>query len=95
MFVIQLHFADKSRAGELMSGHKEWIARGFDEGVFLLVGNLEPGLGGALLAHGASRGAIEARVGEDPFVAEGVVTAAIHEIAPSRTDARLEFLLRR
>ena len=29
---------------------------------------------------------------EDPFVAEGVVAAEIHEIAPARTDDRLAFL---
>ena len=39
-----------------------------------------------------SRAALEAFVAEDPFVAEGVVVAEIHEIAPARTDDRLAFL---
>ena len=94
MFVIQLKFStNKSRAGQFMDGHKEWIKRGFDDGVFLLVGNLQPNLGGGIVAHNTSRSDLQSRVNDDPFVAENVVTAEILEIAPSRADARLEFLL--
>lgn len=93
MFVIALKFAgSRERAGEFMEAHKDWIKKGFDEGVFLMVGNLQPSLGGALLAHGASREEVEKRVAEDPFVAEKIVTADILEITPGRTDERLAFL---
>jgi uncharacterized protein YciI len=92
MFVITLRFADKTKAPPLMDGHNAWIKRGFDDGVFLLVGGLQPNAGGAVLAHNASRAEIEARVQEDPFVAEGVVQAEIVEITPGRTDERLAFL---
>jgi uncharacterized protein YciI len=94
MFVVLLKFsARKDRAGELMQGHKEWIQRGFDDGVFLLVGSLTPNLGGAILAQATPRADLEARLRDDPFVAEGVVAAEIHEIVPARADARLGFLL--
>jgi len=46
-----------------------------------------------LLAHGTARTELEARVNEDPFVAEGIVDAEILEIGPARMDQRLEFLL--
>ena len=92
MFVITLRFADKAKAPSLMDGHNAWIRRGFDEGVFLLVGSLSPNAGGVILAHNASEEEIEARVQEDPFVAEGVVGAEILAIAPGRTDGRLAFL---
>jgi len=92
MFIITLRFADKAKAPPLMDGHNAWIRRGFDDGVFLLVGGLAPSAGGAIIAHGVSREAVEARVQDDPFVAEGVVTAEILEIAPGRTDERLTFL---
>lgn len=95
MFVVLLKFsANKGRAGQFMDGHKEWIKRGFDDGVFLLVGNLQPNLGGALVVHNASLAELQARVNEDPFVAENVVSAEILEIAPSKTDGRLQFLVR-
>jgi uncharacterized protein YciI len=93
MFIVLLRFsANKSRAGALMDGHKAWIERGFDDGVFLVLGNLQPGLGGGIVAHGLSRAELEDRVNDDPFVAENVVVAEILEIDPSRTDARLAFL---
>ncbi len=94
MFVILLKFSrNKGQASQFMEGHKEWIKRGFDDGVFLLVGNLQPNLGGGIVAHNASRSALQNRVNDDPFVAENVVSAEILEITPSKTDERLKFLL--
>ncbi|GBQ88554.1 YciI family protein [Asaia krungthepensis] len=92
MFVITLRFADKTKAPQFMDGHNAWIRQGFEDGVFLLVGSLQPNAGGAIIAHGASQQEIEARVQADPFVAEGVVSAEILAIAPGRTDDRLAFL---
>jgi len=92
MFIVLLRFADKSRAAPLMEGHKAWIKRGFDDGVFLLVGGLPPNLGGGIVAHNTTLADLQSRVGDDPFVTEQVVTAEIIEIAPSRADARLSFL---
>ncbi|PZN97896.1 MAG: hypothetical protein DCF30_15395 [Hyphomicrobiales bacterium] len=94
MFVVTLRFsANKAQAPALMEAHNEWIRDGFDNGVFLMTGSLKPGLGGIVLAHGMTRDEIEARVKEDPFVAQDVVTADILEIAPGRADERLGFLL--
>lgn len=94
MFIVLLKFStNRDHAGRLMDGHREWIKRGFDSGVFLLAGSLQPGLGGAIVAHQTSLGDLQSRVKEDPFVAEDVVTADILEISPSRTDERLRFLL--
>lgn len=94
MFAVFLKFSgNRAKAGQFMDGHKAWIKQGFDDGVFLMVGSLTPDLGGAVLAHGTSRDALEARVKDDPFVAEDIVTAEIHEIAPARAAERLNFLL--
>ena len=93
MFIILLKFSDnKSKAGEFMEGHNEWIKKGFEEDKFLLVGSLQPNLGGGIVAHNTSLPDLQSRVNEDPFVAEDVVSAEILEITPSRTDERLDFL---
>ncbi len=93
MFVVLLRFsANKANAAPLMDGHSAWLTRGFDDGTFLLAGNLQPRAGGGILAHNISREDLDARISEDPFVAEDVVTAEIIEITPGRTDQRLEFL---
>lgn len=94
MFVVLLKFSEnKGKAGQFMEGHKEWIQRGFDDGVFLVTGSLQPNAGGGILAHNATLAELESRVNDDPFVAESVVKAEIIEISPSRTDERLDFLL--
>ena len=94
MFVVLLRFSEnRNKASEFMEGHNQWINRGFEDKVFLVVGSLQPGLGGAVLAHGESREALENRVNQDPFVAENVVTAEILEIEPKKADERLGFIL--
>ncbi len=94
MLIVLLTFADnRARAGELMDGHNAWLNRGFDDGVFMLAGSLQPGRGGAIVAANTTREALERRVDEDPFVVENVVTAEILEISPARAETRLEFLL--
>jgi uncharacterized protein YciI len=93
MFVVLLKFlGNKAEASRLMEGHREWIKRGFDDGVFLLVGNLQPNLGGGIVAHNTSLTELQSRVAVDPFVEQNVVSADILEITPSRTDERLKFL---
>jgi len=94
MFAIFLKFAEnRPKAPEFMDAHKAWIKQGFDDGVFLMVGSLQPNMGGAVLAHGVSRDEIETRVNADPFVVEGIVNAEILEISPARADQRLDFLM--
>jgi uncharacterized protein YciI len=94
MYIVFLKFStNKSQAGQFMDGHKAWIKRGFDDGVFLLAGSLEPGLGGGILAHNTSRADLQSRVNDDPFVAENVVQAEIFELDPGKADERLQFLV--
>ena len=94
MFIVLLKFSgDKGKASQFMGGHQEWIQRGFDDGVFLLVGSLQPNLGGAIMADNTSLADLQSRVNGDPFVAENVVRAEILEITPSKIDERLKFLL--
>ena len=93
MFIVTLKFSDnKAEAGQFMDGHKAWIKRGFADGVFLLVGSLQPNLGGGIVAHNTSLLDLRARVNDDPFVAQNIVSADILEISPAETDERLKFL---
>ena len=94
MFIVLLKFSsNKAQAGQFMEGHNAWVKRGFDDGVFLLVGSLQPSLGGGIVAHNTSLSDLQLRVNDDPFVAESVVSAEILEITPSKADERLNFLL--
>lgn len=94
MFVVLLKFSDnKGQASEFMDGHNQWIKRGFDDGVFLLVGSIQPNLGGSIIAHNLSLSELQARVDADPFVEKSIVTAEIIEISPKKADEKLQFLL--
>ena len=92
MFIVFLKFSDnRQQAPEYMDAHNEWIERGFEDAVFLLVGSLQAG--GAILAHNTSMEALSQRVAEDPFVAANVVSAEIEEISAHRAEPRLQFLV--
>jgi uncharacterized protein YciI len=94
MFIVLLKFSSKKcQAGQFMDGHKEWIERGIEDGVFVLVGSLQPNLGGAIVAHNTTLSDLQDRVNDDPFVAENIVSAEIIEITPAKVDERLKFLL--
>jgi len=94
MFIVLLRFsANQGRPRQFMDGHKAWVKRGFDDGVFLLAGSIEPDLGGGILAHKTSPGDLRRRVNEDPFVAEDVVKAEILELDPGKAEERLQFLV--
>jgi uncharacterized protein YciI len=93
MFIVLLEFSShRGQANQLLEAHKQWLQRGFDDGVFLLAGSIEPRLGGAILAHATSHADLERRVEADPFVAAQVVSARIIEVTPSKADERLQFL---
>ena len=94
MFIALLTFGpNKQQAQKWMEGHKEWIASGFENGMFQLIGSIKPAAGGALIARADSYEELEAFVNLDPFVEHGIVEVAIHEIAPSRAAPEWEFLL--
>jgi uncharacterized protein YciI len=94
MFIITLKFSNnKEQASQFMEGHNQWIEQGFNDGVFLLAGSLGSNLGGGVMAYNILLSDLQNRVKDDPFVAEGVVSAEIIEIAPAKTDERLNFLV--
>jgi uncharacterized protein YciI len=76
-----------------MAAHNQWLASGLADGVFLLVGSLQPRLGGAVVAHNTTREELDERLQADPFVEHDVVTVELFEVSPVKSDPRLAFLL--
>jgi uncharacterized protein YciI len=94
MFIVLLKFSNnKSQAPEFMQGHKDWIKRGFDKSLFLIVGSLKLNMGGCLIAHNTSLEKLQQYVNEDPFVVRNIVTAEVLEVSANQVDKRLNFLL--
>lgn len=76
-----------------MDAHNRWIKQGFDDGVFLMVGSIQPNMGGSIVAFNTNMSELQVRVNEDPFVKENIVSAEIIEISPNQADERLQFLV--
>lgn len=94
MFIVFLKFSEnKSNAAGFMNAHKAWIKKGLDDGVFLIVGSLQPNLGGCIITQGEDRATLQSRVNDDPFVAENIVVAELHEVEPSLVNEQLNFLI--
>ena len=94
MFVILLKFStNKGKAGQFMERHNAWLRDGFEKGIFVLSGSIQPKAGGAVLAHNATPEQIQAIVNDDPFVAEDVVSVEVVEISASKSIPELEFFV--
>lgn len=95
MYIISLKFSsNKPNAGQYMGAHKTWIDQGFNDGVFLISGSLQPNLGGGIIVKNCTLEEITERVKLDPFVMHDVVKAEITEFSPAKTSEELEFLLK-
>jgi uncharacterized protein YciI len=76
-------------------GHVEFLERYHTEGTFVLSGQMEPQeTGGAVVATGVDRAAIEEIAATDPLVTAGVASYEIVTITPSRVHQDLEQILR-
>ncbi len=93
LFIVSLKFTEKkARAPELMDEHVLWIRQGLSDEVFLCAGSLPDKQGGVLLACGLTREALERRLGDDPFVKHGVVTAEVVPVSVGLVQERARFL---
>lgn len=94
MFVVLLKFSsNRANAGQFLDGHNGWLKDGFDKGIFLLAGTIQPKFGGTVFAHNVTLEQLQEIVKKDPFVTEDVVMSEIIEITPSKACAQLSFLL--
>lgn len=68
MFIIIFKFSEnKSKTGEQMEDQNEWIQKGFQDGKFLIVGSLQPNLGGSVVAQNLSLSELKERENLDPL----------------------------
>jgi uncharacterized protein YciI len=94
MLIVLLRFlTSKANAIQFMDGHNSWLNDGCAKGAFLLAGTIQPKLGGAILTRNATLEQIQAMVNKDSFVYEGVVTAEIIEITPSKAAPQMGLFL--
>ncbi|MFD8478143.1 YciI family protein [Kitasatospora sp. NPDC059673] len=84
----------EEEAGPFVAGHVAFLERYHAAGVFLASGQTLPAAdGGAIVACGADREAIERIAAEDPFVTSGTAEYSITTIDPARVHPALAGLL--
>lgn len=85
MYIIFLKFGpNRAQAGQWMDEHVRWIQQCIEDGAFFMAGSLDQAQGGVVLAADIGHAEIQKRIGLDPFVIHGVVSAEIYAVAPSR-----------
>ena len=94
MFVVLLTYTvPLATIDAHVSAHREFLARQYAAGTFLLSGRMEPREGGVILATAASRDALEAVLAQDPFRAHGLARYQVVEFAPSMAAPMLRGLI--
>ena len=92
MFIVLPQVFGQQRQGREVHGrHVDWIKRGYEDGVFLLTGSLQPAWAAGSWPTTLRVRSWRAWVEADPFVAENVVAAEILEIDPSKARAATRF----
>jgi uncharacterized protein YciI len=93
MFVISLTYTAPEEVVDVhLPAHVEWMKQAVADGALLASGRKVPRTGGVIIAKAASRAEAEAFAASDPFVAEGVATFDITEVALGMTAPGLDAL---
>jgi uncharacterized protein YciI len=95
LHLLILRYTGPERAAEpYVAAHVGFLERHHRDGTFLVSGQAVPsGLGGAIVAHGVDRAAVERITAEDPFVVAGVAAYTVTTIEPGRVHRELAGLL--
>ncbi|WP_041939385.1 MULTISPECIES: YciI family protein [Frankia] len=83
MFVIVLRYLRPiEEVDRLLAEHRAYLARYYDQGVFLLSGPRTPRTGGVILADGVERATLDRILAEDPFQQAGVTATDVIAFTP-------------
>jgi uncharacterized protein YciI len=84
MFLVLLTYTKPLEIVDtLIPAHREYLARNYEAGVFLLSGRKEPRDGGVILASASSAQALQEVLAEDPFHIHGVATYQLVQFTPT------------
>lgn len=84
MFLVLLTYQKPlAEVDRFVSEHREFLARQYEAGHFLLSGRKEPRSGGVILASSDSREQLEMILRQDPFHREHIATYEMIEFLPN------------
>lgn len=93
MFIVNLTYVTSLDAVEAaLAGHREFLAKQYQNGTFLLSGRKEPRTGGIILAKADSMAHLQQVLADDPFRQQGIANYEIIEFHPTMSAAGLHHL---
>jgi len=94
MFIVLLKYIKPlSEVDRFVAEHRDFLARHYASGNFLLSGRQEPRTGGVILATAATRAEVERIIENDPFHRERIADYEIVEFLPSMSAESLAGLI--
>jgi uncharacterized protein YciI len=96
MFVIKVTYPDPndlSRVEQFLTGHRAFLKKYYQEGVFLMAGPCQPRTGGIMISLLSDKTRLEQILQEDPFYSEKVAHYELIEFMPSGCHPILQPLL--
>jgi uncharacterized protein YciI len=85
MYVINLRYTGAlAEIDDALDGHREFLTRYFDAGVFVMAGPKVPLEGGIIIASGIERERLDAIIAEDPFARQHLAHYDITEFKATR-----------
>ena len=72
-----------------LPAHREFLQRGYEAGLLLMSGPMNPRTGGIVIARAASRAAIEEFFSADPYRIQQLASYRIVEFAPVKHQATI------
>jgi uncharacterized protein YciI len=82
-FIILIHYIDTvDRINEIRPRHREFLEKGYSEGIVLLSGPQVPRTGGLIAARGKSKEEVQKFFSEDPYKKEKAAEYQFLEFEP-------------
>ena len=87
-FLVEITYtATLSAIDTALPAHREFLQRGYDAGLLLMSGPMNPRTGGIVIARAASAAAIEEFFSADPYRLQDLARYRIVEFAPVKHQA--------
>lgn len=96
MFVIKVTYPDPndlSRVEQFLTGHRAFLNKYYQEGIFLMAGRCVPRTGGIIISLLNDKAQLEQILQEDPFYTEKVANYDLIEFMPTGCHSILQPLL--
>ncbi|SEO61243.1 YciI family protein [Amycolatopsis saalfeldensis] len=93
MFVVLLNYtAPIEEIDYVLPDHAQWLAKQYEQGLFLASGRRNPRIGGVIITRPMARGKLDAILATDPFSVQHLARYEVIEFSPTKTAPELRLV---